>query len=74
MLSLSVLVHLLCVHAPVMLNYTQIMQPETLNPLKNTPNPTAETLTLRSKEEGRGLYLKGLLGHHRHHARRHGCH
>ena len=45
----------------------QIVQPETLNPLKNPPNPTAETLTLekspnpaqtltlRSKEEATGL-------------------
>jgi len=45
----------------------QIVQPETLNPLKNPPNPTAETLTLekspnpaqtltlRSKEEAMGL-------------------
>ena len=46
MLNLSDFVHLLHAYASVMKFCAQIVQPETLNPLKNTPNPTAETLTL----------------------------
>ena len=67
MLNLSDFVHLLHAYASVMKFCAQIVQPETLNPLKNPPNPTAETLTLekspnpaqtltvRSKEEAMGL-------------------
>ena len=67
MLNLSDFVHLLHAYAFVMKFCAQIVQPETLNPLKNPLNPTAETLTLekspnptqtltlRSKAEGPGL-------------------
>jgi len=67
MLNLSDFVHLLHAYASVMKFCAQIVQPETLNPLKNPPNPTAETLTLEkspnpaqtltliSKEEAMGL-------------------
>ena len=69
MLSLSDFVQLYHAYASVMKFCAQIIKTETLNPLKNPPNPTAETLTLeksqilpktltltlRSKEEGRGL-------------------
>ena len=46
MLSLSVFVHIYHAYASVMKFCAQIIKTETLNPLKNPPNPTAETLTL----------------------------
>ena len=46
MLSLNDFVHLYHVYASVMKFCAQIIKTETLNPLKNPPNPTAETLTL----------------------------
>ena len=46
MLSLSGFVQLYHAYASVMMFSAQIVQPKTLNPLKNPPNPTAETLTL----------------------------
>ena len=75
MLNLSDFVHLLHAFASVMKFCAQIVQPETLNPLKNPPNPTAETLTLekspnpaktltltlRSKEKGGELTSRAAM-------------
>jgi hypothetical protein len=60
MLNLSVFAHLYHAYASVMKFCAQFIKTETLNPLKNPPNPTAETLTLEKSPNLRNPNPKDL--------------